>query len=105
MNAKMNGISGRWYAGKVEEILPDLELPSPRTVVVDPPRVGLHPKAARFLASLDMERLVYVACKPASLHRGAALLAEGGWVMQDLWTVDLFPQTHHIEAIALFERP
>ena len=88
----------------MEEILPSLDLPSPRTVVVDPPRVGLHPKAARFLADLAMERLVYVACKPSSLQRDASILAEGGWKMTDLWTIDLFPQTHHIEAVALFER-
>ena len=76
----------------------------PRTVVVDPPRVGLHSKVAEYLSTLEMERLVYVACKPASMARDAEILAQGGWQMTDLWTVDLFPQTHHVEAIGRFER-
>jgi 23S rRNA (uracil1939-C5)-methyltransferase len=103
-NAAANGISGKWLAGKVEEILPTLELPAPRTVIVDPPRVGLHPKVARTLAGLEMDRLVYVACKPASMQRDAEILAEGGWRLEELWTVDLFPQTHHVEAVGRFTR-
>ena len=73
-NAKANGIAGQWMAGKVEEILPGLSLPTPRTVVVDPPRVGLHPKVAQYLSNLEMERLIYVACKPASMARDAEIL-------------------------------
>jgi len=103
-NAQANDVQGQWLAGKVEEILPTLALPSPRTLVVDPPRVGLHPKAARTLASLDADRLVYVSCKPESLARDAEILAEGGWKMEEIWTVDLFPQTHHVESIARFSK-
>ncbi len=103
-NAARSGVTGRWRAGPVEDVLPDLETTHPRRVVVDPPRVGLHPRAARFLADFDADVLVYVACGPRSLGRDRAVLAEGGWRMTDLWTVDLFPQTHHAEAVARFVR-
>lgn len=103
-NAAALGISGQWHAGPVEAVLPTLDLPRPRRVVVDPPRVGLHPKAAAFLADLDADVLVYVACNPASLGRDRALLAAGGWRLTDLWAVDLFPQTRHVEAVGRFVR-
>lgn len=103
-NAAANGIEGSWRAGAVEDILPELDVPSPRRIVVDPPRAGLHPRAARFLATAEADVLVYVACGPKSLGRDRALLAEGGWRMTDLWSVDLFPQTHHSEAVARFVR-
>ncbi|MCK6507277.1 23S rRNA (uracil(1939)-C(5))-methyltransferase RlmD [Myxococcota bacterium] len=103
-NAARLGLSGAWYAGPVEEILPTLDLPDPRRVVVDPPRVGLHPRAAAFLAGLDAEVLVYVACNPASLGRDRAVLEAGGWRLRDLWAVDLFPQTRHVEAVGRFLR-
>ena len=103
-NAAQAGIESEWHAGKVEEVLPKLELDAPRHVVVDPPRAGLHPKAAAFVAGLEAEVLVYVACSPASLARDRALLEEGGWSLERLWTVDLFPQTLHVEAVARFVR-
>ncbi|MFT4978349.1 MAG: 23S rRNA (uracil1939-C5)-methyltransferase [Myxococcota bacterium] len=83
-------------------MLPTLPLDRQRWIVVDPPRVGLHPDAARFLATQDAEALVYVACNPASLGRDRAILEEGGWKMTELWSVDLFPQTPHVEAVARF---
>jgi 23S rRNA (uracil1939-C5)-methyltransferase len=89
--------------GKVEETLPE---PQPGDVaIVDPPRVGLHPKASAWLAQAPIQELVYVACHPASLGRDRLILEEGGWRMTDLWSVDLFPQTGHVEAIGRFIRP
>jgi 23S rRNA (uracil1939-C5)-methyltransferase len=103
-NARRNHIQGEWTAGTVEAVLPTLRLEGPLAVVVDPPRAGLHPSAARFLAGLPAEVLVYVACNPASLGRDRAVLAEGGWRLEALWSVDLFPQTPHVEAIGRFVR-
>jgi 23S rRNA (uracil1939-C5)-methyltransferase len=103
-NAAANGIAGSWHAGLVEDVLPGLPDSGARAILVDPPRVGLHPRAARFLADQPGDVLVYVACGPASLGRDRAVLEAGGWRLTDLWTVDLFPQTHHIEAVARFQR-
>jgi len=103
-NAVRNGIEGQWVAGKVEEVLPTLELPTPGAIVVDPPRAGLHPTAARTIAGLQADALIYVACSPASLARDRVVLEAGGWRLVQLWTVDLFPQTPHVEAVARFVR-
>jgi 23S rRNA (uracil1939-C5)-methyltransferase len=103
-NAALNGVEGEWHAGRVEEVLPRLGGPPPRRLVVDPPRAGLHPAAAAFLAALPAERLVYVACGPEALGRDRRTLEAGGWRLQELRAVDLFPQTHHMEAVALFTR-
>jgi len=104
-NATAMGVSATFLAGQVEAVVPQLELGPDVRFVVDPPRAGLHPKAARFLAAHPAELLVYVACGPASLGRDREVLEAGGWQLTDLWTVDLFPQTHHIEAVARFVRP
>ncbi len=103
-NAERNGVRGAWYAGTVEDLLPTISLDRPLAVVVDPPRAGLHPRAVAHLAGLSADTLVYVACNPASLGRDRAVLEGGGWRMTDLWSVDLFPQTPHVEAIGRFVR-
>jgi 23S rRNA (uracil1939-C5)-methyltransferase len=103
-NAALNEVGGQWHAGKVEDVLPGLVVERPSAVVVDPPRAGLHPAAARFLAGLDADVLVYVACNPASLARDKVVLEAGGWILERLWTVDLFPQTPHVEAVGRFVR-
>lgn len=105
-NAERNGILNATYrAAKVEAALDVLaQTQGRRALVVDPPRVGLHPDAAKALAKADAEVLVYVACHPASLGRDRLLLEAGGWRMSELWTVDMFPQTGHVEAVARFVR-
>ncbi len=101
-NADRNGIANAvFHCGEVERVAEEL---GGDVVVADPPRAGLHPRAARWLASLQARRLVYVACHPPSLGRDRLVLEAGGWRLQELRTVDLFPQTGHIEAVALFER-
>ena len=89
---------------RVEHDLDDLDAGAGHHLVVDPPRAGLHPSVAKKLAQVAGHTLVYVACKPASLGRDAAILEAGGWRMTDLWVVDLFPQTGHVEAVARFVR-
>ena len=65
----------------------------------------MHPKAAAGLARRGAERIVYVSCKPASLARDAGILCEdGAYALREVWPVDLFPQTRHVESVALFVR-
>ena len=103
-NARANGVNGEWYAGSVETILPTLSLPRDAVLLVDPPRDGLHPKAAKFIAQQQHSRLIYVACAPRALVRDRAILEAGGWCLSKIWSVDLFPQTPHVEIVALFTK-
>ena len=106
-NATLNGITNcEFFAGDVLVEIDNLrdQGKSLDVVVVDPPRDGLHPKALAKIAALAPGRLVYVACKPASLARDMALLAEAGYHPQKIEGVDMFPRTPHVEAIALLRR-
>ena len=72
-------------------------------LLVDPPRAGA-PGLATVAGALGVERLVYVACDPAALARDAADLAKAGFAPRALQVVDMFPQTHHVEALMSFAR-
>lgn len=77
----------------------------PDVLVTDPPRSGMHPKAVEALRMLAPRRIVYVSCKPASLARDAQMLCEGGrYRLSRVRPVDMFPQTAHVEVVALLER-
>ena len=77
---------------------------SPDVVVLDPPRKGLDRVAADRIAMLGAPRIVYVACDPATQARDAARIAGHGYRLTRLRAYDLFPQTPHVESIALLER-
>src|SRR3989454_873453 len=73
-------------------------------IFADPPRAGFHPKALHALAALGPDRLVYVSCNPATLARDLGALVAGGYRLEWVQPVDIFPQTPHIEAVARLRR-
>src|SRR5690348_3709005 len=106
-NAVRNGIeNAEFIEGDVsKELRRLLELADrPSVVFVDPPRAGLSPKAVRRVIELAPDRLVYVSCNPTTLAPNAAQLAEGGYRLERVQPVDMFPHTHHIECVARFTR-
>lgn len=76
----------------------------PDVVVLDPPRAGAGPDVMYRVAELGTPRVVYVACDPAALARDAKTLGERGYRLVALRGLDLFPHTHHVEAVATFSR-
>jgi 23S rRNA (uracil1939-C5)-methyltransferase len=72
--------------------------------LVDPPRSGLHAETVDALARTGARRIAYVSCDPATLARDAAALADSGYALERATPVDLFPQTFHVETLALFGR-
>jgi len=72
--------------------------------LVDPPRAGLHPKVVSGLIELAPPKIIYVSCNPATLARDLALFHAGGFVLQGITAVDMFPHTAHIETVALVQR-
>jgi 23S rRNA (uracil1939-C5)-methyltransferase len=76
----------------------------PDLVVVDPPRGGLGERVARMLVTLGAPRVVYVSCDPVTLARDLVVLLAGGYRIEQLHLVDLFPQTFHLETVARLVR-
>jgi 23S rRNA (uracil1939-C5)-methyltransferase len=106
-NAALNGIENvSFRAGDARTtIRPLVEVAGrPDLVVVDPPRAGLSKKIVRRLIECEAKRIVYVSCNPTTLAPNAAQLAEAGYRLRRVQPVDMFPQTPHIECVALLER-
>jgi 23S rRNA (uracil1939-C5)-methyltransferase len=73
-------------------------------ICVDPPRQGLNPALARRFAADGPPLLAYISCDPATLARDSKILIEGGYELAELRYYDFYPQTAHIESLALFVR-
>jgi 23S rRNA (uracil1939-C5)-methyltransferase len=76
----------------------------PDLAVVDPPRSGLGERVARSLVNLGAPRVVYVSCDPVTLARDLAVLLAGGYRIEQVHLVDLFPQTYHLESVVHLAR-
>jgi 23S rRNA (uracil1939-C5)-methyltransferase len=106
-NAKRNDIANTsFFAGDVRLAIAELRERAgrPDVVVVDPPRAGLSQKVVRRIIETAPRRIVYVSCNPTTLAPNAAQLTEAGWRLERVAPVDMFPQTPHIECVALFKR-
>jgi 23S rRNA (uracil1939-C5)-methyltransferase len=106
-NAALNGIANAHFmAGDVRtEMRPLVERAGkPDVVLVDPPRAGLSQKVVRRILETDAEKIVYVSCNPTTLAPNARQIADAGYTLESVVPVDMFPQTPHIEAVALMRR-
>ena len=78
--------------------------PKGQVFVVDPPRTGLTREALAGIINHEPSRIVYVSCDVATLARDARTLVDAGWGLAEITGIDLFPNTAHVESIAVFER-
>jgi len=100
-NAAYNGIrNARFYRGKAEELLPAWvrEGYRPDVIVADPPRTGCDRKFLSAVLKVRPKRFVYVSCNPATLAKDCKVLLDGGYALQWIQPVDMFPQTAHVES-------
>jgi tRNA/tmRNA/rRNA uracil-C5-methylase (TrmA/RlmC/RlmD family) len=74
------------------------------TVVLDPPRAGAGKEVVTALADVAPAQIVYVACDPVALSRDVGLFADRGYELVGIRAFDLFPNTHHVEAVARLVR-
>jgi 23S rRNA (uracil1939-C5)-methyltransferase len=89
------------YEGAVGMALPQIK-PQPDAVLIDPPRAGLSRAALDALLERSPSRIVYISCDPATLSRDGKRLRAGGYSLESITPIDLFPQTFHIETISLW---
>lgn len=89
------------YCAPVEEVLPALDVRA-EAVLLDPPRAGCSVEVVEALLKRRAPRVVYVSCDPATFARDAKRMIAGGYTLDFVQPLDMFPQTHHIECVARF---
>ena len=104
-NAERAGLAdrARFTSMPVEKFVCTAIKTGPEFVLIDPPRQGLGRAASR-IAGLGAARIVYISCDPATLIRDLKIITERGYALTSLQPVDMFPQTSHIESVALLEK-
>jgi 23S rRNA (uracil1939-C5)-methyltransferase len=106
-NAELNGIdNARFYAGDIRTAMRPLieEEGTADVVVIDPPRAGLSQKVVRRVLEVGAPTIVYVSCNPTTLAPNARQLVDAGYELVTVRPVDMFPQTPHIESVALLRK-
>ncbi|HET8680261.1 MAG TPA: class I SAM-dependent RNA methyltransferase, partial [Micromonosporaceae bacterium] len=98
--AEARGPSAKRHVGRVERVV--ARLGAPDLVITNPPRTGMDERVAAALATAAPARIVYISCDPATLARDLTRLP--GFRLQSATTFDLFPQTAHVETVAVLNR-
>ena len=123
-NAANNGITNaEFFVGKAEEVLPEFygrkdavshsgnkaeqgreDMLHPDVIVVDPPRKGCDEMCLQTMLKMAPDRIVYVSCDSATLARDLRILCNGGYELERVRPVDMFPQTVHVETVVLLSK-
>lgn len=111
INARENALTNKitnaeFLLGKSEDVIKDLIAKNETidAVIVDPPRKGCEDSFLRDLASMDIKKIVYVSCNPATLARDIQILMDLGYKANDVQPVDMFPGTYHVETVVLMSK-
>ena len=103
-HAELNGLTNcTFYCGDMKEIFNDefiAQHPKADVLITDPPRDGMHQKVVEQILKIAPEKIVYVSCNSATQARDLALMKDH-YKLVKILPVDMFPQTHHVENIAL----
>ena len=103
-NAKLNGLDNcSFIAGDVFEVLEKLEQ-KPDVIVVDPPRVGIQPKALDKILGYGVKQIVYISCNPKSLTDNLMYIQGNGYEVKKIKAFDNFPMTKHVETVVLLSQ-
>lgn len=107
-NAANNGIeNAQFFVGKAEEVLPEKyakEGISADVIVVDPPRKGCDKACLETMVEMAPEKIVYVSCDSATLARDLRVLCDGGYKLERVRAVDMFPMTVHVETVCILSK-
>ena len=102
-NCELNGIDNcEFLCGDVKLLL-SRATSKPDVLIIDPPRTGMHRKVIEQIVHLLPQRIIYISCNPTTMARDIALLKEH-YELKVVQSIDLFPNTYHIEAVARLER-
>ena len=97
-----------FYKGRTEQVLSGQLKPGGKyeftTIIVDPPRTGMHPNARAAVLAHNPEKIVYVSCNTATLARDLGEFLKNGFELRSVQPVDMFPHTAHIETVSVLQR-
>ncbi len=103
-NARLNGLDNcEFIAGDVLEVLSEIEA-KPDVIVLDPPRMGVHPKALEKILNYGVNQIVYISCNPKSLVENLSFAQYYGYRTVSIKAFDNFPYTKHVECVVLMSR-
>lgn len=106
INSEINNIKNtEFFSGDLKDVLSGSFFRDhgyPDVVITDPPRAGMHPDVVRSIMEAGPGKIVYISCNPATQARDISMLAER-YEVEKVQPVDMFPQTHHIENVALLK--
>ncbi len=99
-NAKLNGVSNvQFFCAKVEDFVKQQPIEKKDALIIlDPPRAGMHPKAAKAVADSGVRNVLYISCNPVTLAADLKILTQN-YAVQDVEAFDFFPHTDHIETL------
>ena len=106
-NAERNGAGNAdFICADAAEALPELIEKGirPDVIVIDPPRKGCDKAVLNAITGSAVQRVIYVSCDPATLARDVRILVDGGYSIQKVQPIDMFPQTAHVETVVLLSR-
>ncbi len=109
VNAQLNNILNVEFitADLYKSVLPVIQknnLPHPDIMIIDPPRSGMHKNTVDDVIQLSPQRIVYVSCNPTTQVRDIKMFSEAGYKLIKIRPVDMFPQTYHIENVAVLTK-
>jgi len=105
LNAQLNKVGNTsFFEGAAEVTLKSSPELRPDFIVMNPPRTGAGRELAGMVAGLEAERLVYVSCNPSTFAREASVILARGYALDAITLVDQFPNTYHIEMVAVFKK-
>jgi 23S rRNA (uracil1939-C5)-methyltransferase len=101
LNAQTNDVQVDWVCDDVASFLRASKHQSPDVIIVNPPRTGLDAKVTEMLAKSKAHKIIYVSCMPQTLARDLAILSKSGYNVDSCQPYDMFPQTTHVETVAV----
>lgn len=106
VNADLNNVDNCRFIRADLKYLADFttDLARPTVMIIDPPRAGMHRKTVESVLALRPDRIVHVSCNPTTLARDLVILVEGGYDIEYVQPVDMFPHTGHVEVVVRLEK-
>ena len=106
-NAKKNNIKNiSFYDSDIKDFFTDqnTKIDKPNTIIIDPPRPGLHPNVVKDIIKLSPSKIIYVSCNPSTQARDVKIFLEDSYKISDIQPIDMFPHTPHIECIITLKK-